>query len=542
MKPARSIAAIALLAAAPAFAQEAAPAQPRLIVAISVDQFSGDLFAQYRSSFTGGLARLATEGAVFPAGYQAHAATETCPGHSTILTGSNPARTGIIANNWIDQGAAREDKVIYCSEDESVAGSSSDKYTVSPVHLKVPTLGMRMKAANPASRNVAVSGKDRGAVMMAGRDPDQIWWWGGQGFVTYPGKSSAAAAAVNAAVTRAIATARAPLELSPRCAALARPVAVGGGTVGDGRFAREAGDRGRFRASPEMDGATLALAAGLIAEMRLGQGSAPDMLSISLSATDYVGHGYGTEGSEMCLQMAALDRSLGDFFARLDGAGIDYAVMLTADHGGHDLPERAREQAAPDAQRVTADLAPKAVSQRIGAALGLTGELVFGDGSFGDMWVSRSLSAADKARVVAEAKKQLSAHPQVQAVLTRAEIMATPMPRGPADSWTLLERARASFDPERSGDYVVALKPRVTPIANPRPGGGVATHGSFWDYDRRVPILFWLKGMTPFEQPLAITTTDIMPTLAALIGLPVPANEIDGVCRDLDAGPGTTCR
>lgn len=542
MKLTASIAAIAGMAATPLFAQDAQPVAPKLIVAISVDQFSGDLFAQYRSSFTGGLKRLSTEGAVFPAGYQAHSATETCPGHSTILTGSNPARTGIIANNWIDQSAARADKVIYCSEDENVAGSSSDTYTVSPTHLKVPTLGMRMKAANPASRNVAVSGKDRGAVMMAGRDPDQIWWWGGAGFVSYPGKTSAAATAVNSAVTRAIATAQQPLELSPLCHPRARPVAVGGGTVGDGRFAREAGDKGRFRASPEMDGATLALAAALVGEMRLGQGAAPDILSVSLSATDYIGHGYGTEGSEMCLQMAALDRSLGDFFARLDAVNIDYAVMLTADHGGHDLPERAREQGAPDAQRVTADLAPKAVSARIGAALGLSGDLVLGDGSFGDMWVSRSLSAADKARVVAEAKKQLSAHPQVQAVLTRAEIMATPVPRGPADSWTLLERARASYDPARSGDYIMALKPRVTPIATPRVGGGVATHGSFWDYDRRVPILFWRKDMVPFEQPLAITTTDIMPTLAALIALPVPASEIDGVCRDLDAGAGTTCR
>ena len=106
----------------------AAPAQPprppRLIVAISVDQFSADLFAEYRQHFTGGLRRL-SQGAVFPAGYQAHAATETCPGHSTILTGSRPARTGIIANNWFDLGAAREDKYIYCSEDERVPGSTS---------------------------------------------------------------------------------------------------------------------------------------------------------------------------------------------------------------------------------------------------------------------------------------------------------------------------------------------------------------------------------------------------------------------------------
>src|SRR3954463_3068570 len=128
MKLARLAALLALPLAAAAAAQER-PA-PKLIVAISVDQFSADLFAEYRQHFTGGLRRL-SEGVVFPAGFQSHAATETCPGHSTILTGSRPYRTGIIANDWLDQSAAREDKVIYCSEDETVPGSSSSNYTVS---------------------------------------------------------------------------------------------------------------------------------------------------------------------------------------------------------------------------------------------------------------------------------------------------------------------------------------------------------------------------------------------------------------------------
>ncbi|MEQ1687501.1 MAG: alkaline phosphatase family protein, partial [Sphingopyxis sp.] len=97
-------------------AEAARPAPPRLIIAISVDQFSADLFTEYRGLFTGGLARLAG-GVVFPQGYQAHGATETCPGHSTILTGSLPARTGIIANNWYDLSLAREDRRVYCSED-----------------------------------------------------------------------------------------------------------------------------------------------------------------------------------------------------------------------------------------------------------------------------------------------------------------------------------------------------------------------------------------------------------------------------------------
>ncbi len=540
MKLTASIAAIAGMAATPLFAQDAAPVAPKLIVAISVDQFSADLFAQYRSSFTGGLAKLSREGAVFPSGYQAHAATETCPGHSTILTGSNPARTGIIANDWMDLSAKREDKTIYCAEDERMPGSSSEDYTVSPVHLKVPTMGERMKTMNPASRTVSVAGKDRAAVMMGGHKPDQIWWWGGKSYVSYPGKTSAAADRVNASVTRAIAEARPALPLTPLCQPRSRAIPIEGGSVGDGRFARAAGDGRAFRASPEFDGATLALAAALIDEMKLGQGAAPDILSVGLSATDYIGHGFGTEGSEMCLQMEELDRSLNDFFVRLDEAKIDYAVVLTADHGGQDLPERLREQGAPDAQRMSLDLAPKAVAARVAKTLGLSGDVLFAAG--GDIYASTALSPADKARVIAETKRQLLTHPQVQAVFTKAEIAATPIPTATPDSWSLIQEARASFDAQRSGDLLLLLKPRVTPIPVARAGSSVATHGSPWIYDRRVPILFWRKNMVPFEQPLAIRTVDILPTLAPLVGLSVPANEIDGVCRDLDAGAGTTCR
>ncbi|HLL59104.1 MAG TPA: alkaline phosphatase family protein, partial [Allosphingosinicella sp.] len=151
-------------------------ARPKLIVAISVDQLSADLFQQYRQYYDGGLKRL-SEGVVFPAGYQGHNATETCPGHSTILTGSRPARTGIIANNWFNPAATREDKGVYCSEDPRVPGSSSDKYTVSSFHLRVPALGDHMKRADPRSRTAVVAGKDRAAIMMGGYNPDQRWWW-----------------------------------------------------------------------------------------------------------------------------------------------------------------------------------------------------------------------------------------------------------------------------------------------------------------------------------------------------------------------------
>lgn len=529
------IAAAALAFAMPAAAQTAS--SPRLIVAISVDQFSADLFAEYRGQFTAGLKRLA-QGAVFPSGYQSHAATETCPGHATILTGSRPSRTGIIANDWIDLDAKRADKQVYCAEDPTVAGSSSDHYTVSAQYLKVPTLGDRMKTVNPASRVVAVAGKDRAAVMMGGHATDQIWFWGGKNFVTLADRTApppATIAAVNARVTALVAR-PGKARLPAQCAA--RSVAVPVGAMNVGVLAdRKAEDFRGFRAAVDFDAATADLAIGLLDEMKLGRGTAPDLLTIGLSATDYVGHSFGTEGAEMCAQMQALDIAIGRILTALDATGVPYVVALTADHGGHDLPERNRNRAFPDAQRIDPALSAKALSAELMQQFGLKTPPLIGQG---DLYVARDVPAELRPRLIAAARARLIAHPQVAALFTADELRRMPSPRPPVDEWSLAERFRASFDPERSGDLIVALKPHVVPIAKPGPGY-VATHGSPWGYDRRVPILFWRPGVTGFEQPLSVETVDILPTLAALIALPVPAAEIDGRCLDIDAGPGTTC-
>ncbi|MFA5968897.1 MAG: alkaline phosphatase family protein [Sphingomonas sp.] len=526
---------------APQPALQIVQAPPRLIVAISVDQFSADLFAEYRNHFTGGFARL-LKGAVFPSGYQSHAATETCPGHSTILTGMRPEHTGIIANNWVDLKTARDDKTVYCAEDESVPGSSSSSYTVSDKHLLVPTLGERMKAANPASRVFSVAGKDRAAVMMGGHAVDQLWWWDGKKFTSYAGRAEPPIIIrANEAVTAMIGTAQPPLDLPDDCKAHDRAIDIGGGkSVGTGRFARAAGDARGFRASPEIDGTVFAIAAGLIQSEKLGTGPAPDLIAIGASATDYVGHTYGTEGSEMCIQLHELDQSMGDFFDTLDKLGLDYEVVLTADHGGHDLPERNRDHAIVEAQRIDPGFTTRAINDAVAAKLHLTGQLIHGDVGSGDIWIDPALAPKQHDAVLKEALALYRGNPQVAAAFSRAELEATADPSGPPETWTLVQRARASFYPPRSGDIVVALKPRITPIADPT-RGYVATHGSFWDYDRRVPILFWRRNMTGFEQPLSVETVDIMPTLAATIGLPLSEPKPDGRCLDLDAGTGTTC-
>ena len=535
--------------AAPAQAEdhkEADKVRPKLVVAISIDQLSSDLFSEYRNQFSGGFKRLLT-GAVFPSGYQAHAATETCPGHSTILTGAHPARSGIIANGWVDQRISREQKAVYCAEDVNARHAGPPAYVPSAVHLEVPTLGERMKSANPYSRNVSVSGKDRAALTMGGKNTDQVYFFEREvkQFLTVSGRDlHPFMASLNSKVEKQVDDGLANRAVPVFCEAKGREIKVNERkSVGEHDLTRSPGDSYGYRASPDLDAVTLEAATGLVDAMQLGKGAATDMLAIGLSSTDYVGHMYGTQGQEMCIQLLALDNMLGSFFDGLDQRGIDYLVALTADHGGHDLPERLREQGVPEAKRIGDDFNVAGLEKSVGRALGLEdGTPLFYPSRFfnSDIYIMDSLDAGMKQRVKSEAIRQLSDSQQVEAVFDTSTLGNVAISTAAPENWTLAERARASYYPGRSGDILVMLKKATTPIPASTTTY-VATHGSPWDYDRRVPMLFWHKDMAHFEQALTVMTVDIAPTLAAMIGLNIAANELDGRCLDLDAGAGDSC-
>lgn len=527
--------------AAPAAPESSTPATPpKLIVAIAVDQFSADVFQQYREHFSHGLGRLLS-GAVFPSGFQSHAATETCPGHSTLLTGVHPSRTGIIANNWFDPKLGRE---VYCAEDETNPQSSADRPVVSNAHLLAPTLGDLLKKKNPASLNVAVSAKDRAVVMMSGHTADAAYWIEGKGFATYADrKLTPAAEAENAALLREVNAGAPELPVPGWCGGVDRAVNMGSFTIGTYRFPMKAGDFKGFTISPRLDVATTDMAVRLLDELPLGKDGVPDVLSVSYSATDKIGHAFGNEGVEMCIQMNQLDQTIGTLLDALDARGLDYVVVLSADHGGADAPERMKLQGVPDAARLDPALTDKALSETVARATGVTvkqGRLIYGAGGSGDIWLNGELTGKARQKVLAELVSELKANPQVSGVYTAEEVKAVKVPSGHPQDWTQAERVAASWNPVHSGDVLMMTRRAVVPGTAPVPGY-TATHGSPWDYDRRVPMLFWRKGMAHVEQPQPVETVDIAPTLAALVGLTEPAGTWDGRCLDIDASEADIC-
>lgn len=527
---------------AQAAAQTAAPAAqdgraaPSLIVTVVVDQLSANLFNQYRSQFTGGLKTLADQGMVSINGYQTHGVTVTCAGHSTVLTGAHPARSGIPANDWLDTTTGQETYCLAAPQNTLAHGKNTDNSPVGPGAMTASTLGDWLKAVSPESRVYGVSGKDRGAITLAGHKGDGAFWLTDNfGFTTYvePGQSAQArlapVAALNARMIDRF-TRQAPswTYSNAACRRLEGQWTIAGQTfdskVPPANF--------RLDNSPILDELTIEGAIELMDSQQLGRRGVTDMLGVSLSATDRIGHSYGTQGPEMCEQMLRLDTALGVLMDKLSTIPGGAIVVLTADHGGSDFPERSAVEGYPHAGRVDRALQPR-VNAALKARFGLDADpVVSSAGGFVIVDKDRkSLPEPLRSQVLAAAIELLNAEPQVALAVARDELLAEPVPNSinPEDL-NVRERLRLSAVADRSPDILRAWQPGLT--GQGRVGGAISSHGSPWDYDRRVPIVFWWPGAEGQERFLPMRTIDIAPTLANLIGVQ-PDGPIDGRCMDL---------
>lgn len=537
-----------LLAAALAFATAAQaappPARPKLILAISVDQYSSEVFNRYRSSYTAGLKTLSS-GIAYPKAYHSHASTETCPGHSVILSGRYPAGTGIAANSWIDRTTG---KSVYCL---SVPGQSDPKAR-GPQNIRVTTLGDWIKAVQPGARVFAVSGKDRGAITMAGKTADGVYWWNdGEGFGTSPFAGPA-----TPAVTAPAAAFNAPVlarwkktppmlwpRLSKRCAAMQKPhrfgtLDISGDVPPESETESLKGEnyldtkafQDSLRASPLFDSLAVDFATQLIAREKLGHGPATDVLTVSLSANDYIGHRFGNGGAEMCAQQAALDATIGRLIKAVQAQKIPFVVVLTADHGATDAAERQHEHDG-KASRLDSRGYVKRLNTALKSELCLSEDPLIGDADQLFIRAGHDAAMVEKIRIAALA--WIKQQPEVTAVFTGAEIAAATVPVGtPPEMLTMPQRMKLSYDAERSGDILTVFAERTSFGVPAKPGDTVAGHGTPWDHDRQIPILFWWPKAPSSTRDQSAEVVDIAPTLAAVAGIrpPVP---VDGHCLDL---------
>ena len=522
-----------------------ARARPKLVVVISVDQFSAELMQTFGPELTGGLARLRKEGVFFSEAYHDHGFTETGPGHSVLLSGRFPANTGIVENRWIDRGTG---KLVYCVEDPAArALDAPGQASASNVRFLGDGLGDWLQAQVPGSRVFAISGKDRAAILMAGRKPTGAFWFTGPaGFTSstvYGNRLPEWLLRYDRGLTDRLTTnswlwSKDPATPEGRVGSWT----FGPQTIRNGGLPRliqgagmplDKGFKTRFRKSPFLDTVTLEAAEALLDGEKLGRGPGTDLLAISFSATDYIGHSYGILGTEMRDQIHRLDRGLGSLLDRLRRQYPGAWVVLSADHGGLDLPEVLGEQGFP-VHRLIAEPFMAALEADLRTTFKVDRDLLLPTPEPNTIYLDDAAVKAaslDRAEVIRRAQVWLRARPEVADAFTAEELMATdPTATGSPRDSTLRVLLRRSFRPERSGDILVAVKPFV--VFGTPPTDYPTGHGTPNAYDRRVPLIFWgpWKGG---ERHDPVRTVDLAPTLARELGLqPGP---VDG--KVLDLGP-----
>lgn len=535
LKPRAPFAFAALVAALPlagGAAARGAAAGPKLVVLIVVDQMRADYVEQFRRDWTGGLARLVEHGAWFRRAAYPYLTTVTCAGHATVSTGAYPHVTGIVQNAWWDRNRGR---MTSCTADADahdigyggadVTGGDSGRA------LLVPSFADLMREAR-AAHVVALSLKDRSAIMLAGHGGDAVTWLGNgfDGWVT----SSAFEPGPVGAVQQWVAANPIDADFGKTWDRLLPASRYRGRDDGDGEAPPRGwtavfphvlnGDGGgrpnapfyaQWERSPFADAYLGRMAAALAEAMALGRHEGTDVLAISFSSTDLVGHAFGPRSQEVQDMYVHLDRTIGTLLDRLDAlVGRDaYVVALTADHGVTPIPEQL-VAGKKDAGRIDAiDLRNRA-ERAAEAALGPGTYVarVNGNDVYFEPGVEQRLEADPAAlgRVAAE----VAATPGIAKVFRGGELLDAAAAADP-----LVRAAALSYFPGRSGDLVVA----------PRPGWMFSatgtTHGSSSPDDQRVPILFMGYGIRPGRYATPATPADVAPTLAAVCGVAMPKAE-----------------
>ena len=515
-----------------ATADRTSAGKPRLVVFFVVDGLPQWQIVDYRDQLApDGFARFLDRGAWFADAHYWHAFTVTGAGHATMLTGAYPHRTGIIGNEWRDPITAA---AVYCTGDDAhtyIDNATAKLAGTSPKNLLVETVGDVLRRSDPRAKVIAISGKDRGSILPAGKTGTAYMYMGDSGRFassTYYMKAHPAwVTAFNQAkpADRFFKSSWSPLlpeAAYSRSVPDDRPWYNKGGklpkVLGEGQDKPGPAFYGSLLPSPFGDALTLDFARAAIAGESLGQDDIPDILSISLSSHDYINHAYGAESRLSHDHLLQLDRLLQAFFADLDRTvGKDnYIAVLTADHGFMPAPEYSISLGR-DAGRQNIPLTLEALNNGLGAK--------FGPGKWARAWSANGIlldtaliasKQMDRRALEQEARRILLTEPGIVEVFSRSDIEGTSLPAGTP----FLAQMRNTYYAERSPDLLVVAKPYWM-FESRR--AATSTHGSPHPYDHHVPILFygplWV-GTGRVDTPVAVV--DIAPTLARILAVPAP--------------------
>jgi len=519
MKRALLVWAAAAIAAMPSWSQTAArPAPPKvkLVLAITVDQFRYDYLVRFRDSYHAGLARLWKQGAVFSNAHYEHFPTVTAIGHSTLLSGALPTTSGIVGNEWYDRELGKQVTSVEDAAHKLVGATGTG---ASPKYLLVSTLSDEMKmAARGKPKAFGISIKDRSAILPIGRMGDGAFWFDDEtgNFVssTYYG----------ARLPEWVDDFNRRRDADKFLAAEWKPIDNPRGELF--RKMEIKASQPYYAAmerTPYGNELLLMLAQRAVTGEKLGQREETDLLSVSFSSNDYVGHDYGPDSPRVRDISIRTDRTLGQLFDFLDKqVGMrNVLVVLTADHGVAPLPELMVERKMPGARRSRTDL-----HKRIQARLTeLYGEGTWILGRSGpapyfnlELMLRKKL---DLAEVRERAAEVVRASPHMARVYTRDQLAKGQVPGDPVD-----RRVLNGFHAQRSSDLFIVSEPYHMFEEKG------TSHGSPYNYDSHVPIILMGPGVKPGKYLRRAAVNDIAPTLASLLEVEAPSGSIGRILEE----------
>jgi predicted AlkP superfamily pyrophosphatase or phosphodiesterase len=543
------------------FARAIGDAQPRLILQITVDQLRADLPTRYYDRFgDGGFRYLWEKGIVYRDAHHAHANTETIVGHTTIATGAHPSLHGMIGNLWFDRESGF---TTYNVEDPDYrlltvgAGVDADAEIDptqraarsegrSPAAILVSTFSDELRSSTGGrAKAIGISVKDRGAIAMAGHAGTAYWFSKSSGeFVTSTYYRQRYPDWVDAFNGR---------QLPRRYAGTSwellndRSTYLFGDSddrewetdvAGFGRvFPHHFGDGSSpyfttwLTLSPAGDALVLAFAKEALKGEALGADAVTDYLSVSFSSTDYVGHVFGPSSLEAEDNILRLDRTIAELLAFVDSeVGLENTlVVLSADHGAPDTPGYLNSLGIPAGYVNPDDWEKDTSVARIKKKFGISGDLIE---TYAHPYVYFSADVKsdpdiDQEALEAAVVEELSAFPGVSLAVS-----STALRRGRLPETALTRAVINNFHTKRSGDVFVVFEPNW--FINDFDGLNVAsTHGSPWNYDTHVPIVFAGAGVAPQMVSRRVHTIDIAPTLAAFLRIKSPSGSVGRILGEV---------
>jgi predicted AlkP superfamily pyrophosphatase or phosphodiesterase len=497
---------------------------PRLVLLLVIDQFGSAEFERIEPFFTAGYRQLIDSGVVFPRGVHQHARTETGPGHATISTGQFPRDHGIVSNWYVEPGLP---EMIWAGDDDEL-----DK---SPHRLMVPAVGDWIKDRYPSAKVFTASAKARAAIMLGGKHADTAFWWEEEkgllessAYYDVPRwfdafNNQRLAARFYGKVWNPL-----PLSAEDLKQLKVEPLDLGPlrpgfpHVFGGLRPAPVESFYDDMWGSPWLDMHVAQLAHTILEEEQLGTDDVPDLLALSFSVSDIIGHRFGPHSREYIDILLRQDRLVGEILSHIDSqVGLDQTlVVLTSDHGVVTVPEILQRWSKPGTrvdwetlhcvQQATLDLAEKH---------GVEEWLISGSFLAPELGDSTGLSEVEMEQATA---RRLEECPAVEKVWTDSELTDPEAKRHPSDENDERWLFANSYYRGRSAEFQIRYREYLM-----KSRGSVTSHGTSYLYDRQVPIVFMMPGVAPKRSDESIATADIAPTIGALLDVTAP-DGVDG--------------